>query len=172
MPSPLRTTRPPTAVPRASTPNGLLRFGAVLSTPVATITVSANALADECPDSSFYPEEARQSPLRAASATPSEEPEINLEMDSFDATHDGAWQLNGDVTLSQGERQLKTRDATYDPNSQTLTTPNAMEYADPNLKVQGTSAQFDPAGGADFKDAQFEMHGDSPEDGNGRGAAR
>lgn len=172
MPSPLTTKWTSPAVPRALTPNGLLRFVAVLSTSVATLAVSANAAADECPDSSFYPEEARQSPVRAPSATLSEEPEVNLEMDSFDATRNGVWQLHGDVTLSQGARELKTRDATYDPNSQTLTTPNAVEYADPNLKVQGASAQFDPAGGADFKDAQFEMHGDSPEDGNGRGVAR
>jgi LPS-assembly protein len=166
MPSPLTTTWIPTAAPRASTPNTLLRFVAVLSTSMATVSVAMGA--DECPGSRFA-EAARPSP--APAPAPPEDSEIKLEVDSFDAARTGQWQLNGDVTLSQGDRQLKTRDATFDPNSETLTTSNAVEYADPNVKVQGSSAQFDPAGGADFDNAQFEMRGDSPEQRTGRGKA-
>ncbi len=41
-----------------------------------------------------------------------------------------------------------------------------MEYADPDLKVSGTSAEVDPQGGATFEGAKFELP-----DRNARGSA-
>lgn len=82
---------------------------------------------------------------------------INIESDGLDALKEGTWQLNGDVTITQGDRQLKTRDATYDPDAQTFATQSNVEYADPTLRVRGTSAEFDPAAGAKFEDAEFEL---------------
>lgn len=78
-------------------------------------------------------------------------------MDSFDATREGQWNLNGDVRISQGDRQLKTTDATYDPASQTFSTKHGVEYSDPTMKVEGAAAQFDPGGGVTFEGAQFEL---------------
>lgn len=166
MPSPLKTTWTAVAPPRASTSCATLRLTAVFAASILTFDAAA---ADLCPDMRFAEQ---TSPASRSEAAAEPDSEINLEVDSLEAEREGDWKLNGEVTLSQGNRQLKTRDATYDPNSETLTTPNAVEYTDPNLKVQGGSAHFDPAGGADFEDAQFEMMGDSPESGMGRGAAK
>ena len=82
---------------------------------------------------------------------------IDLQADGLEATREGEWQLNGEVTISQGDRQLKTRDATYDPQTQTFATDKAVEYTDPDMHVEGAGAQFDPAGGATFTAAQFQM---------------
>ena len=132
-------------------------------TTLATLAFCQQALA-ECP------------PAEAASAvtapkTPSDAPEqpadIQLQMDSFEATRDGTWDLKGDVGITQGDRTLKTTDATYDPNSQTFSTTNGVSYSDPAMKVQGTGAQFNPAGSATFEGAQFELPAQSA-----RGAAK
>lgn len=96
------------------------------------------------------------------------DPDTPIQIDSagFEGTRAGDWDLKGDVTITQGERQLKTRDATYNPESQTFATPNNVEYSDPTLKVRGSGAQFDPATGAKFEDAEFELPLQ-----NGRGSA-
>ncbi len=76
------------------------------------------------------------------------------------------WLLQGDVLIKQGERTLKTRNAKYDSEAQSFSVDEDVEYADPNLKVSGTSASVDQAGGATFEGAQFEL-----KDRNARGAA-
>lgn len=86
-----------------------------------------------------------------------EDTDVHLQMDSFDAARDGLWNLNGNVSISQGDRHLTTSDATYDPVSQIFRTTHGVEYSDPTMNVEGTSAQFDPAGGATFNGAQFEL---------------
>ena len=93
----------------------------------------------------------------AAAATSDEPSDIQLEMDTFEATRDGQWNLKGDVSISQGDRTLKTSDATYDPKSQSFSTESGVSYADPAMKVEGTSAQFEPGGGVTFEGATFEL---------------
>ncbi len=86
-----------------------------------------------------------------------EQSDIQLEMDSFEAMRDGTWDLHGEVSISQGDRQLKTSDATYDPASQTFSTSNHVSYSDPSMKVEGAAAQFDPGGAVTFEGAKFEL---------------
>jgi LPS-assembly protein len=127
--------------------------------------IASGVAADECP-----------APLRASGtarpASPAQ-PETDLgdtpieyEADGLEATRDGEMLLNGDVLIKQGERTLKTRDAKYDSQSQSFSVEDDVEYSDPNLKVSGTSAHVDQAGGATFEGAQFEL-----KDRNARGAA-
>jgi LPS-assembly protein len=162
MPSP-----PTTKSTLNSLPRHCLAVIAALSTTLAAISV---ALA-ECPEAEPEPAGTRQSPAHSVNTAALPDADINLEVDDLDATRSGDWHLNGNVTISQGERQLKTRDAVYDPNTETFTTDHAVEYSDPTVKVQGSGAQFDPAGGADFKDAQFQLHGQTPQTQTGRGEA-
>jgi len=137
----------------------LLTLAPVLFTP---ITVSAS-----CPDPGL------QTAIAAPNAAPKfvapvdPDTPVDIESDGFEAVREGEWQLNGDVTISQGDRRLKTRDATYDPSDQSFETKNGVEYSDPNLRVRGSSAQFDPAGGAKFEGAEFELPVQ-----NGRGSAK
>lgn len=84
----------------------------------------------------------------------------------MEGTRDGQLLLKGEVLIKQGERTLKTRDATYDSQSQSVSVEQDVEYSDPNLKVSGTSAHLDQAGGATFEGAKFELL-----DRNARGSA-
>lgn len=134
----------------------------------ATSALPQSTQAAECPPDSAASSTA-PTRTRVAAADPADN-DIKLEVDTLDATRDGEWHLNGDVTIRQGERELKTRDATYSPAAETFASEHPVEFSDPNVKVQGSGAQFDPAGGATFSDARFELHGPSIEN-TGNGAA-
>jgi LPS-assembly protein len=82
---------------------------------------------------------------------------IEFEADTLEAKKDGAIEMKGDVVISQGDRQVKTRDATYDTKTQSIEVNSEVEYSDPQLKVTGSGAHVDPAGGATFEGAQFEL---------------
>ncbi len=131
----------------------------VLPLLLAPVVGSAN-----CP----APDATRPTAMPGKRSITSIDPDTPIHIDSagFEGTRAGDWDLKGDVTITQGERQLKTRDATYNPESQTFTTQNSAEYIDPTLKVRGSGAQFDPASGAKFEGAEFEL----PQQ-NGRGSA-
>ena len=121
---------------------------------IAAVLLAATAQSADCP-----PTDSQAQPIVApAKATPTDpQADIQLEMDSFEATRDGIWDLKGDVSISQGDRKLATRDATYDPQSQTFETKNDVAYSDPTLKVQGKSGQFNPQGTVNFEGAEFEL---------------
>ena len=174
MPSLLTTKSPTTAAqPRTARASGGRSASAHLAAALSAILstcAAAGARAADCPDADFAATNWQQSPKAAATAaaTPLDS-DIDLQVDNLDATREGDWHLNGAVTITQGERQLKTRDATYSPGLQVFSTDNAVEFSDPNVKVQGTGAQFDPDGGAKFNDAQFELRDKSlQERGNGQ----
>jgi LPS-assembly protein len=126
--------------------------------------LAGSAAADDCPQ-----------PVRATGVarpqTPQSAPDladtpIEYEADGVEATRDGKMLLQGDVLIQQGERTLKTRNAEYDSESQSFSVDEKVEYADPNLKVSGTSAQVDQVGGATFEGAEFEL-----KERNARGSA-
>jgi len=135
----------------------LLLLAPVLLAPIA---VSAN-----CPAPGA--EEEAKPPAKRVTKPLDPDTPVDIESDGLDAQREGDWLLNGAVTITQGDRKLKTKDATYHPQDQSFETKNSVEYSDPNLSVRGTSAQFDPAAGAKFEDAQFELPVQ-----NGRGSAK
>jgi len=140
MPGPLTPT---------ATISGRVRVLTALSTTLA-VGVGGFAAAADCPEPAAATEPAPAKPAV-------EDPDIHLQMDTFEATRDGQWNLNGNVSISQGQRRLTTSDATYDPKTQNFSTKSSVEYSDPQLKVQGRSADLAPAGGATFEGAQFEL---------------
>jgi LPS-assembly protein len=127
----------------------------------ATLAAAAALRADasDCPE----PESRIGLPARAvqSDATPIEEQDINFEADSMEATKDGEILLNGEVTIRQGERQIKTRDAVYNQTTQGFKVDEAVEYSDPELTVSGDSARLEPGGGATFEGAEFALPGRS-----------
>jgi len=82
---------------------------------------------------------------------------INVESDSAEATRDGQMFLKGDVTITQGARTIKTRDATFDQRTGDFSVESGVELSDPTLTVRGAGAQFDPVKGATFESAEFEL---------------
>jgi LPS-assembly protein len=127
---------------------------ASLSLTLASVLHSPVSAASDCPQPSSLQEATEAAPKPT---TTDPQADIELEMDSFEATREGTWDLKGDVIISQGDRKLTTKDATYDPQAQTFATPNDVQYSDPTMKVQGTGAQFDPQGSATFEGAEFEL---------------
>src|ERR671910_3285931 len=125
------------------------------STPlVAAIAacLACSAVAEECPQPLRATGTARPAPL-LQSATPIADTPIEYEADGVEATREGEWLLQGDVLIKQGERTLKTRDATYNAGEQSFSVDEDVEYADPNLKVSGSSARVDQTGGAPVEGA-------------------
>jgi LPS-assembly protein len=126
--------------------------------------LAGSAAADECPQPMRSTGTARpssQQPQTELADTP-----IEYEADGLEATRDGEMLLKGDVLIKQGDRTLKTRNARYDSQSQSFSVDEDVEYADPNMKVSGSAAHVDQAGGATFEGAKFELN-----DRNARGAA-
>jgi LPS-assembly protein len=119
---------------------------------IACILCSSGAAirADECEE----PTPLAESPTPTAFSA--EEP-IEFQSESLEASRDGEMLLKGEVVISQGVRKVKTRDAVYDQTTQSFEVENGVEYSDPNLKVTGTGAHVDPAGGAEFEGASFEL---------------
>jgi LPS-assembly protein len=82
---------------------------------------------------------------------------IDVDSDSAEASRDGQVLLKGEVTIQQGPRKMKTRDAEWNQTTNEFNVQNGVEYEDPNLKVRGSGAHLDPAGGATFEGADFEL---------------
>src|ERR1044072_2728869 len=128
--------------------------------------LAGNAAAQEvCPAPVRATGTARPAQHAQPEAVPADTP-IEYEADGLEATRDGKWLLKGDVQIKQGERTLKTTNAEYDSQEQSIDVDENVEYADPDLKVSGTSAHVDQVGGATFEGAQFEL-----KERNARGAA-
>lgn len=142
---------------------GPLTPKATISGRVRALTALSSAIAASLggyigPAAADCPQPTQPTAERPQSATPTAaDAEIQLEMDNFEATRDGKWNLNGNVSISQGDRKLETANATYDPQTQNFSTQSPVQYSDPNMKVQGRSADLAPGGGATFEGAQFEL---------------
>jgi len=143
-------------------PDALAAFAAFVSIGA----IGAGADADECPQPASQAAAARTSAAAPDQAAAPADTPIDFEADAMEGTLDGQLLLKGEVLIKQGERTLKTRDATYDSQSQSVSVEQDVEYSDPNLKVSGTSAHLDQAGGATFEGAKFELL-----DRNARGSA-
>lgn len=147
MPDPIDTRKPPAQkyeMRRASRRPARLLIAAAL---LPALRVSAN-----CPEP-FEPE-TTDSPA-FGSIDPNEP--IAIGADSVEATRDGQMFLKGDVTITQGARTIKTRDATLNQNTQEFSVQNGVDFSDPTLRIRGNGARIDPAGGATFEGAEFEL---------------
>lgn len=92
--------------------------------------------------------------------------EVQFEADGVEGVRDGELKLNGEVVITQGERRIKTRDATYHQQDQSFKVDQGVEYSDSTVNVRGTGAHVDSDGGAVFEGAEFELP-----DRNARGSA-
>src|ERR1044072_395996 len=102
---------------------------------------SANA-ADECPAPRSATGTERPAPIGKPGPELADTP-IEYEADGMEATRDGNYLLKGDVLIKQGERTLKTSNARFDAKTQSFDVDDELEYADPDMKVSGTSAPVD-----------------------------
>jgi LPS-assembly protein len=124
----------------------------------------ASEQAPKCPAPNS---EASAGTRRAPPKPPAPLPEdVEFEADGVEGTRNGDLKLTGNVEIRQGERRIKTRDATYNPQDESFEVDEGVEYTDGTVKVRGQGAHVDRAGGAVFEGAEFELA-----DRNARGAA-
>ncbi|HWX80509.1 MAG TPA: LPS assembly protein LptD [Steroidobacteraceae bacterium] len=90
-------------------------------------------------------------------------------IDSDDALlgADGNAVVNGRVRVRQDERSIAGDSVTYDYNEDLLNIKGSVDFMDPKLRVRSATGRYDPAAGADFSQANFELI-----DRNGRGVAK
>jgi LPS-assembly protein len=143
MPDPIDTIKQPTAQRARQMAARVLIVIAVFP----ALRVSAN-----CPE----PSQPTDTDAPAVSPIDPNTP-IAIESDSAEATPDGQLLLKGEVTINQGPRTIKTRDALYDQNSGEFSVENGVDFVDPSLKIRGSGAHVDPIGGATFEGAEFEL---------------
>lgn len=142
----------PTSVLRISRANRTKRttWACVGVITTGWLCVSAHA---DCPPAA---DPLAEQPTFVRAADGSEPVEVNA--DSVSATlGEGLYKLEGDVLIRQGQRQIKTRDATFDQRSGDFRVTNGIEYSDPNMTVSGESARIESDGAAVFDGARFEL---------------
>ena len=82
-----------------------------------------------------------------------------IEVSSDGATLDpeGNTELSGNVHVTQGARDLKAEDATYDARAQSITARGTVRYEDPQLKLAGSQGSWLENGTGHFERADFEL---------------
>lgn len=161
MQEPPTTTTIPVFLQQLSSRSGGFSAFLVCGLACASLTGTAHAQ-DSCPAPATG-----QPTFEFVETELDDDQDVVIESDSLDATLTGDWQLEGEVSIVQGQRRITTRDATYDPQRRRFRVSEGVEYADPNLRVRGAGAQGELGGGVRFDDAQFELPGR-----NARGGAR
>ena len=101
-------------------------------------------------------------PATAVPATPvvapgGKPPPIEVTADGATLDPDGNSELSGNVHVTQGARDLKATDATYDARTQSITARGEVRYEDPQLKLQGHEGSWNETGAGQFEQADFEL---------------
>ena len=94
-------------------------------------------------------------PSAASAATPN--PAIDIESDNATLGVNGDATLNGNVRVTQGERQISADNVTYDAQKGAFRVEGTVEYRDPVLRARGVRGRYSQTEGAQFEGAQFEL---------------
>src|SRR5262245_23537791 len=80
---------------------------------------------------------------------------IHVHSEGGEVKTNGDATLKGNVDITQGARELKTRNAQYEADTKEFSTNEAVEYSDDQVHVKGTGAEFKTDGGGTFRSAEF-----------------
>src|SRR3569833_1966104 len=82
---------------------------------------------------------------------------ISIEADhtDYDVNSDSAI-FTGHVVIRQGDRQIKADQVEID-TKKNVKGQGGIDYTDPLVHILGAGGDYSPSGGADFRDAQFQM---------------
>jgi LPS-assembly protein len=84
--------------------------------------------------------------------------DIAISSDTASASVDGKLTLQGNVVVQQGDREIRAENVEYNQNESALKAEGDVEYNDPLLHVTGGGGNYSATQGADFRDAEFELH--------------
>jgi LPS-assembly protein len=82
---------------------------------------------------------------------------IDVSADDIKYAPDGTAVLKGNVEAHQGDRHIKADQIEVNPDTRAIKTEGAIDYVDPLVHITGTGGDYSPDGGAEFKQAQFEL---------------
>ena len=136
-----------------STTTARVRTIGSLALAVAQLLALRMAVADDCPETSS--ELADEPAVSVPPASPDDP--IQFEAEGLEATKDGEWLLQGEVTITRGPSRLVTRDARFNPETQNFKVEDGVTFTNPTLTVKAQGAEIDPAGAATFDEAEFEL---------------
>jgi LPS-assembly protein len=121
--------------------------------------VAGAALADEqliCPSTlstSTHSAKPAATSVRVGAGTP-----FNITADQAIYGLGGDADLEGNVQVLQADRQLHANHAHYDPKNSSFELEGGVEYTDSLVHVTGVGGNYVQNQGADFTEAQFELH--------------
>ncbi len=126
------------------------------------VTHTARAADQSCP-SARVPALLPQEPAAATEKSKSEKGVaagglISAEADrsDYDPSSNTAI-LTGHVVIRQGDREIKADQVQIDAKKNEVKGQGGIDYTDPIVHVLGAGGNYSQAGGADFKDAQFQL---------------
>jgi LPS-assembly protein len=131
----------------------ILSFGAV--------TPLARAADQSCPSQtvpSLLPQQApaaSQKPKGEKSIGTGGEISVDADHSDYDKQNDTAV-FTGHVVVKQGDREIKA-DEIQIQNKKNVKGQGGIDYTDPIVHIMGSGGSYSATGGADFKDAQFQM---------------
>lgn len=82
---------------------------------------------------------------------------IDADSDTFTFNLDGDAIFKGNVVVRQGDRTIKADELDYNRKTGAIKTQGHIDYVDSLIHVTGSGGNYTPEGGAEFKDAQFEL---------------
>ena len=84
--------------------------------------------------------------------------DIDFSSDKATVGTDGNAQLSGNVVVKQGDREIRANDVQYNQTENAFKVQGNVDYNDPVVHVTGGGGNYSPTQGADFRDAEFELH--------------
>jgi LPS-assembly protein len=97
-------------------------------------------------------------PAQRPSRPQPDDQDIDFSSDQATVGTDGNAQLSGNVVVKQGDREIKANDVQYNQSENAFKVEGDVEYDDPVVHVTGGGGNYSATQGADFRDAQFELH--------------
>jgi LPS-assembly protein len=129
---------------------------------LALVPLAAQA-AEECPDMLAAQRNAPQGVDKSTRAaprptdnTPKDAP-VELEADDAQVSAEGLTHLKGNVTVKQGDRQIRAEDVEYRDQDNALKVEGDVDFDDPVMHATGGGGTYSATQGATFRDAEFEL---------------
>jgi LPS-assembly protein len=133
---------------------------------LAGIPIAVRGAEPPCPSSS--PGSISASPVKPpAKRVGPADSQVEFSADDATVSANGDANLKGNVLVTQGDREIKANAVEYKRGENTFKVEGDVDYNDPLLHATGGGGHYSAIQGADFRDAEFQLHERSA-----RGAAK
>jgi LPS-assembly protein len=97
-------------------------------------------------------------PVRQPAVPKLEDEDVDLSSEKAEVGVDGTAILKGNVVVKQGEREIRAENVDYNQNENSFKVEGGVDYDDPLVHVTGGGGSYSATEGAEFRDAEFELH--------------